>query len=125
MLSSIACVGVNRSGADVGERGGNLLEGALPRGLIFAPAQQFCAVAEALAGDVVEAHLHHQFGAQRLPFGAAVRAPSARTAGGFAGEAWRLAEGFELARKARAFGVGDRRGEADVVEFAGSVVQAE
>src|SRR4029077_2181482 len=52
-------------------RGGELVEAALPRRLVGAPAQQGRAVAEATFADVIVAHLDDELGAQRLPLAGA------------------------------------------------------
>ena len=59
----------------------DLLEGALPRGLVGTKAQELGAVAEAAARDMVVTHLDHELRLHRLPFaGALDAAPAARPA---------------------------------------------
>jgi hypothetical protein len=82
-------------------------------------------VPEPVAGHVVEPHLDHEFGSQRLPFAAAPGAPAARAAGRFSSEAGRLAKRLQPAGQRAPFGVRDRRGEADVIELAIGVVETE
>ena len=63
-----------------------LLEGALARRLVRPPAHDLRPVAEAIAGDVIVAYLHHQFRLQRRPFGRTLGAPAAGASGRIAGE---------------------------------------
>src|SRR5271154_5754522 len=58
-----------------------LLERALPRRLVIAPAAQLGAVADAPGGDVVEVDLHDQLRAQRDPFELLAGAPAAGVRG--------------------------------------------
>src|SRR5204862_7261993 len=76
---------------------GELVEGALPRRLVGAPAQQCRAVAKAAFADMVIPHFDDELGAQRLPLAGALGAPAARSTGGTASEAWRRVELFEAA----------------------------
>src|SRR5215510_5545716 len=76
----------------------HLIERALPRRLVGAPAQQPGAVAEALAAEVIVADLDHELRLERLPFGRALRRPAAGPAGGVAGEARRRNELFQSCR---------------------------
>jgi hypothetical protein len=69
--------------------------------------------------------LDDEFRTQRLPFAAALRAPSAGTAGCIAGETGRLDETFELLGQGPAIEVVKRRGKADMVELAFIIVEAE
>jgi hypothetical protein len=46
-----------------------LLERALARGFVGPPADEFRSMAEAIAADVIVAHLRHEDRPQRLPFG--------------------------------------------------------
>src|SRR4029077_8378516 len=89
------------------------------------PAHKACAVAEAIAGDMVVLHLDDQFGLQRLPLCTALGGPATRSARRVAGEAWTAAQLLQLARQGGALIVTDRRGEADVVEQSLLVVEAE
>ena len=73
----------------------DLLEGALFRRFVGAEADQLGAVAEAVAGDMIVAHLDHELRLHRLPFAAALGAPAARSARRFAGEARRRDQSFE------------------------------
>src|SRR5262245_66436785 len=65
----------------------DLLERALFRRFVGTEAHELGAVAEAVAGDVVVAHLDHELRLQRFPFPGPLRAPPRRPAGRFAGEA--------------------------------------
>src|SRR5215211_31746 len=58
-----------------------LLEGALARLLVLAPAQQLGPVADAARAHVVEADLDHQLRPQRDPLELPVRRPAARIGG--------------------------------------------
>src|SRR3954468_11109945 len=95
---------------------GELLERALRRRLVGAPAQKFGAVPEAIPGDVIEADLDHQLRTQRLPLAAAFGTPAARTAGRLAGKSGRLAQRFQPLGQCAAVVIGDGRGEADMIE---------
>src|SRR5439155_26960012 len=69
--------------------GSNLLERALPRLLLRTPAQKFRPMAEASSREVVVLHFANSFRFQRLPFGRAPGAPTARAAGSAPRESWR------------------------------------
>src|ERR1700684_1297191 len=60
---------------------GELVECALARGLILAPAPQLRAMADASGRDVVEVDLNDELGTQRHPLEVAVGAPAARISG--------------------------------------------
>ena len=87
-------------------RAGQLLEGALGGGLIRPPSDELCAMAEAVAGYVVIAHLDHQLGAKRLPFSGTRCVPAAGPAGRIAGEAGWRHKLFKTLREGRLFRVG-------------------
>ena len=59
----------------------DLLERALARGFVFAPAQEARAVAETRAGEMVVLHFQDERGLERLPFVAAPGTPAAGAAG--------------------------------------------
>ncbi len=82
-----------------------LIEGALARVLVLAPAPQLGAVADAPGGDVVEVDLDHQLGAQRDPLEVAPRAPAA----GVGGAALPRLVGREEADEAALLGGGESR----------------
>src|SRR5688572_10573836 len=103
----------------------DLLHRALARRLVRAPAKEGRAVTEAAAAEVVVADFDDELGVERLPFGAALRAPAARAAGRVAGEAGRLDELLEPLRERGLVLGADRRAEADVVEQAPVVVEPE
>src|SRR5215471_4204869 len=84
----------------------NLLEGALPRRLVWTKAKQLSSMTEAIAGNVVVADLDNDFRFERLPFAGALSAPAARPARGLAGEAWRSDECLECLGQGRALRVG-------------------
>ena len=70
-------------------------------------------------------HFDDELGAQRLPLAGALGAPAARSTGGTASEAGRRDKVFEAAGQ---FGLVARRqgcGEADMVQQAGIVIEAE
>ena len=92
---------------------------------VGAEANELGAVAEAIAGHLVVAHLDHELGLQRLPLFGAFGAPPARSSRRVPGEARRRDEGPELRRQRRAILVGDSRREADMVKLAVSVVEPE
>src|SRR4051794_38482948 len=102
-----------------------LVESALPRRLVRPPAQQRGAMAEAVRGDLIIAHLDHEFRPERLPLGGAFRAPPARAARGAAGEAGRLDERFELVSEGPLFGGRQGRSEADVVQQSVVAIEAQ
>src|SRR5205807_40579 len=58
--------------------GAKLLHPALPRSLVVAPAHELRAVADPVAGDVVERHLADQLGPQPIPGELLVGFPAAR-----------------------------------------------
>ena len=100
--------------------------GALVRPLVGPPAHEARAVAEAVAGDVVVLHFGDQLELQRLPLRAALGRPAARSARCIAGEIRaRPSSASTLRVSAGRSLVGDARGEADMVELALVVEQAE
>src|SRR5687768_5438687 len=114
---------------DGGDRAGwlgrrlDLLIGALARRFVGPPAADRGAVTEAPARDVIEADLDHELVAQRLVGTGALRRPARRAAWGVAGKTF-AAKLFEARRERRLVLVGEGRGEADMVEQAGVVVEA-
>src|ERR1043166_1610375 len=102
-----------------------LILAALLRRLVRPPAQEFGAVAEAAAGDMVVAHFGDQLGPQRLPFAGPLGAPAARPAGRIAGEARRRDQLLQLSGQRLLVLGRDRRGEADMIEPALLVIEAE
>src|SRR3569623_705826 len=101
-----------------------LLVRALARGLVRTPALEACAVAEAVAADVVVCDFDHQFVAQRLVRRGPLGRPAARSTWRVAGEAL-AAKGFEARGLLGLVLVAERRGETDMVELALCVVEAE
>src|SRR5581483_12102969 len=102
-----------------------LLEGALLRRLVRAPAQDGCAVAEALAGEMVVADFDHELRFQRTPLRRALGRPAAGAARRIAGEAGRGDQRFQLVGKRKLLVALDGGGEADMVQQAGVVVEAQ
>jgi len=98
---------------------------ALARQPVGPPAHEARAVAEAPAGDVIVLHLDDQPGPQWLPLTATLGRPAAGTARRIAGEAGAAAQPLELARQRRPVGIGYRRREADMIEQALIVIEAE
>src|SRR5262245_34965932 len=102
-----------------------LLERALRRRLVLAPAHERRAMAEAVAGHMIIADLDHEFGTERLAVGRALGAPAAGAARRIAGEARRLDQALEHPGQLGALATRQGRGETDMVESAGVVVEAE
>src|SRR5262245_1686603 len=103
----------------------DLLEGALLGVLVGAKADELRPVTEAVAGDMIVAHLDDELRFDRLPFSAPFGAPTARTARGFAGETRRGYERFEFPGQRRPLRIGDGGGETHMVEPAVFVVEPE
>lgn len=101
----------------------DLLECALARCFVWPPPQEFCSVPEAVASDMVEANLDDQLRLYRLPFTAALGAPTARTARRLAGETRPVAQLLEFLGKSGTLVIGDSGGEADVVQQSFVVVE--
>src|SRR5450432_950321 len=68
----------------------DLLRSALARCLFGSPAQKSRSMPESSAGEVIELHLGHQLGIERLPLHGMLGAPAARPARSFAGKSRRL-----------------------------------
>src|SRR5688572_5454331 len=105
-----------------------LLVGAIARRLVGAPAQEARRVPEALALHVVVLHLAHALDAQRLPRQVLARAPAALRAdlGAFPGMLFhRGSQRAQFFGKGLAHSHGERRGDADMVQDACLVVEAE
>jgi hypothetical protein len=77
---------VSRVAGAVRGRRNDLVDRALARQLVWPSAEQLGPVAEPIAGHVVVSHLNNELWPQRLPFDAALRAPTARPARGLAGK---------------------------------------
>jgi hypothetical protein len=96
------------------------------RGALSDPQRSSLApVAKPVARHVIVSDLDHQFRPQRLPFAAALRAPAARPAGRLPGETRRTLQGAKLWGERFPLVVGDRRGEADMVQQASFVVEVQ
>jgi hypothetical protein len=104
---------------------GQLIEGALPRGFVGPPSQEPCAVAEAVAGEMIVLDLDHQPRLQRFPFPGALRAPAAGSTRRIARESRRSDKLLETLGEGRLFLAGECGGEADVMKQAGLVIEAE
>ena len=94
-------------------------------GFVGTPAEQAGAVAEAAAGEVVVLELGDELGFEGLPLGAAFGGPAAWAAGGVAGEAGRRDEWLEHFGEFFALVGFEGGAEADVVEEALVIVEAE
>src|SRR4051794_20044032 len=103
----------------------HLVERALPRRFVFSPAQNFRAVPEAFAREMIVGHFHHDLRIDWLPLAASFRTPAARAAGRVAGKAGLFLQRLELFRESRFFVRLESRGEPDVMKEAGGVVEAE
>ena len=103
----------------------DLVHRALFRGLVRPEAQQLRPVAEPAPGEVVVLDLHDERRRERLPLPCPLRRPAARAAGRPAREPRGLADGEELAGQLLLVLRLDRGREADVVEQALRVVEAE
>src|SRR5437763_12105380 len=90
------------------ELGRQLLERALLRVLVGAPADKAGAVAEAPTGDLVVTDLDDQRGLQRLPLAGSLGVPAARGARSASGEARRFDQSFEVLGEPRTLGCRDR-----------------
>src|SRR5882724_2560067 len=73
-----------------------LIELALRGLLIGPPAQEFCPVTKAAAGEVIVLNFDDELWRERLPLGGALGGPAAWTTGRVAGEARRLDQLFQL-----------------------------
>ena len=80
---------------------------------------------ETVACHVVESHLDYKLGLKWLPFAAALGAPPTRTARCFARESRPAAKPFQFSCQSGPVRVRYRRGKADVVELASSIVKAQ
>src|ERR1700740_1990279 len=74
----------------------DLVDSAILGLFIGPPAEKFCSVAETPASEMIELHLSHQPGIERLPFCRALRAPAARASRRAAGETRRLDHPFQF-----------------------------
>src|SRR5215207_3493284 len=103
-----------------------LIERACLWGLVLAPAQEGRAVAEAVALQVVEGHLAHELGSQRLPAGVFAAGPAVLRARRIpAAEPTVASIRFEKVDELAALGHFEARGAADVLQHAVAVVQPE
>src|SRR4051794_2628392 len=98
-----------------------LLQRALARLLVLAPAHELRAVADAVARDVIEVHLDHELRTQALPDELLVRLPAARLAAAALAGPVGLEETDELALLLRL----EARRVADHAQLAIVVVGAE
>src|SRR4051794_4230647 len=74
---------------------------------------------------MIEANLDDQLRPQRLPVATALRTPAAWSAGRVACETGRFAQCLQTPGQCGTFVIGDGRGEADMIELAILVVEAE
>ena len=72
---------------------------------------------EAPPREMIELNLGDKLGIERLPFRRAFGAPTAQSAGRFAGETGRLDQPFQLFRQGSSFVIVNRRCEADVIQL--------
>src|SRR3954469_11132840 len=70
--------------------------GALFRSFFGTPADEFGAVAEAAASEVIETNFYYQLRIERLPLCRTLCAPAAGTSGSLARESRRLDQGFQF-----------------------------
>src|SRR5579862_3637344 len=103
----------------------NLIHGAGSRRFFRAPAQEFRAVAETSSGEMIELHLNHELGRERLPLQRMFGAPTTWTSRRFAGESWRLDELLQFVGERGTLLVVNRRAKTHVIEQAFLVVQTE
>src|SRR5262245_8061538 len=82
-------------------------------------------MAKAVAGHLVVLDLGDQAGLQRLPLAAALGRPAARPTGGVAAGSRAALPTLEFGDQRRALVVAEARGEADMVELALGIEQAE
>src|ERR1700691_2217740 len=98
----------------VGQGSLDLLERALLGRLVRTPTHKLRAMAKPVTGDMVEPHLHDEFGPQRLPFAASFGAPAAWTTRRFSGKAGCLAKSLQPLGQTWSFFISDGGGEADM-----------
>ena len=103
----------------------DLIDRALPGRLVGPKAEQLGPMAEPVARHVVVSDLDDQLRPQRFPFAAALRAPAARPTRRLAAETWRPLQSAKLSGQRRPLVIGDRRGEADVVQQPLRVVETQ
>ena len=103
----------------------DLIDSALARRLVGPEAHELGAMAEPVARHMVVSDLDDQLRPQRLPFAAALRAPAARAARRLTRETWRGLQSAQLSGQGFPLVIGDRRGEADVIQQALRVVETE
>src|SRR3984885_12334121 len=103
----------------------DLIDRALPGWFVGPKAEQLGPMAEPVARHVVVPDLDDQLRPQRLPFAAALRAPAARPARRLAAETRRPLQSANLSGQRWPLVIGDRRGEADMVQQALRVVETE
>src|ERR1041385_973338 len=102
-----------------------LVQRALTRRLVGAPAQDGGAVAETLAAEMVVADFHHQLRLQWAPLRGALGRPAARAARRVAGEAWLADQRFELCSQRQLLLALDCGSEADMMQQPPIIVQTE
>src|SRR3954452_23489293 len=105
-------------------RGPDLLHGALLRLLVRAPAQKFCPVAKATAGEMIVLELADEFRLEGKPFGiAGIARPAAGTARSLAGKSFAANKRLKNRLQLFALFAGKARAETDVVKLAILVVK--
>jgi ferritin-like metal-binding protein YciE len=103
----------------------DLRQRALFGRLVGAPTQKPCAMAKALAAEMIVADFDHELRPQRLPFARTFGRPAAGAARRIAGEAGRADQRHQLFGERRLILVLDRRGEADMMQQAAGIVESQ
>jgi hypothetical protein len=73
----------------------HLVHRALTRILVGTPPNNFGAVSEPAASEMVIRHFHYDLWSDWFPVASAIRAPTAGTSGRTAGKSWRFSERFK------------------------------
>src|SRR5512146_424473 len=107
------------------ELGRQLLVSALFRVFVGTPANDRSPMTETSARDLIVAHFDDELRLQRLPLAGTLGVPPARTARRIPGEARRLDQPLKVSRQLVPLLCGNRGCEADVIEQAPLVIEAQ
>src|SRR5438874_9554441 len=103
----------------------HLVHRALARSFVRAPAQESCAVSKPAAGKVIIADFHDNFWRDWLPFGGALRAPTARSSRRVAGETGWFSQSLKFFCYRAPFRGLETRDKSDVMEQSVVAVKSE
>src|SRR5437763_16719447 len=102
-----------------------LIHGTLPGRFVVPPSNDFCAVAETIAGEMVVCYFDHNFWIDRFPFGTPLCTPSTRAAWSISGETRPFTQRFKFLRQSAFVRGLECRSKSDVMQQAAIVIETQ